>query len=287
MEKTNESYVKYFEDNNLEYYRCINHKSKKCTSKMTKNKQGEITRKTGHKSACLNLKSLKRKFVQDTSTNLKKIKNPEGKKSWQVPKYDKELHFNLKNSIINAFKRKEMKFNDELVIDENVNIPKDYLQSIQSLSRVDVQTFLNFKKEYSSNMYYGPLEIQWNINQGYVIKATAPIKKYTLLCEYTGEVIHKTEDFYSDDLMGYAAFDDKDYVIYPGKQGNIARFMSGINNVTGKDKQNVQSIKFKIGEKIHIALYTIKQVKEGELLYYDYNQGSTLKDLEMPTSNYN
>jgi len=207
-------------------------------------------------------------------------------KNWKLPEYDGNSHAFLQDSIHKAFRKKEMVFNDELVL-KNINIPEEYLNTIQHLPKDDEEAFEKFKKEYSRNMYYGPLKIEWNICQGYVVKAIKEIKPNTLLCEYTGEVVSKTEDLFSDDLMEYATFDDKEYVICPIKQGNIGRFFSGINDKTGKRKQNVKSIKFKIKDKIHIALYTIKKIKIGDILYYNYNGGELSKQFGMDTSYYN
>ena len=64
-------------------------------------------------------------------------------------------------------------------------------------------------------------------------------------------------------------------VICPEKKGNIARFISGINNydLKSRKKQNVKSIKFEIDGSAHVLLYACKTIKKNETLYYDYNAG--------------
>lgn len=64
-------------------------------------------------------------------------------------------------------------------------------------------------------------------------------------------------------------------VIIPDKKGNLARFLSGINNTSKKSiaKQNVHSIRFNIDGESRVILYAKKNIKKGDLLYYDYNAG--------------
>jgi hypothetical protein len=64
-------------------------------------------------------------------------------------------------------------------------------------------------------------------------------------------------------------------VICPEKKGNIARFISGINNddKNSKKKQNVRSIRFDIDGSVHVLLYAARTIKKDEILYYDYNAG--------------
>jgi hypothetical protein len=72
----------------------------------------------------------------------------------------------------------------------------------------------------------------------------------------------------TDDIMDYA----NGYIIYPGVKGNLARFISGINKKKGKRKQNLKAIKVNIQNKIHVLLVSIKPIKEGTTLCYDYDE---------------
>lgn len=72
-------------------------------------------------------------------------------------------------------------------------------------------------------------------------------------------------------------------VIIPEKFGNVARYLSGINNSKKESKkkqvdargicdiQNVQSLRYVIDGAIHVFLVALRDIKEGELLMYDYN----------------
>ncbi len=83
--------------------------------------------------------------------------------------------------------------------------------------------------------------------------------------------------------MEYYTTPQSNLVVNPDEQGNIARFISGINNAKGKNNQNVKSMKCSIHGSIHILLYTIRNVHPGELLYYNYKEGA-LKEYD--TSNF-
>lgn len=74
-------------------------------------------------------------------------------------------------------------------------------------------------------------------------------------------------------------------VICPEKKGNIARFLSGINNKdkSAKKKMNVNSSRYDIDGKVHVLLYSFKTIKKGEILYYDYNAGGSAS---YPTENF-
>jgi hypothetical protein len=64
-------------------------------------------------------------------------------------------------------------------------------------------------------------------------------------------------------------------VICPERKGNLARFISGINNFNNKSikKQNVNSIRYDIDGEVHVLLYAAKNIKKNDILYYDYNAG--------------
>ena len=66
---------------------------------------------------------------------------------------------------------------------------------------------------------------------------------------------------------------DTSLVIIPKDYGNLARFLSGINNTEINNKQNVYSLRVNIEGSIHVLLLAKKKIKKGEILYYDYNAG--------------
>ena len=53
----------------------------------------------------------------------------------------------------------------------------------------------------------------------------------------------------------------------------MGRFINGVNNLTGKDKINVASVRMLAKGIPGIFLYTTKKIKKGESLAYDYNAG--------------
>ena len=74
-------------------------------------------------------------------------------------------------------------------------------------------------------------------------------------------------------------------VICPEKKGNIARFISGINNLDAKAKKklNLNSARYDIDGTVHVILYASRKIKPEEVLYYDYNAGGSSS---YPTENF-
>lgn len=63
--------------------------------------------------------------------------------------------------------------------------------------------------------------------------------------------------------------------IVPEKTANLARFISGINNLHSNAKavQNVQSFRISVNGEARVFLVAKKLISKGEILYYDYNAG--------------
>jgi hypothetical protein len=192
---------------------------------------------------------------------------------------ESELTCNSKDSLLNALKEKNIEFSDDLIFYTNNG------EEIQTLKPADVEVFHEFKKQ-SRQGFYAPVKLVQDPIQGWIVKATGFIKRFTLLCEYSGEVVDPEKDqevTRSDALMDYLSSESSNLVIFPDKFGNLARFISGVNNETGKHTQNVKSIKVKIDGSLHILLYTTRNIHPGETLYYDYNEGGLN---EKDTSNF-
>ena len=65
-------------------------------------------------------------------------------------------------------------------------------------------------------------------------------------------------------------------VIIPEKNGNLAKYLSGINNGKKNSKklqQNVKSRRYNVEGECRVILYACRDIKSGEILYYDYNEG--------------
>ena len=67
--------------------------------------------------------------------------------------------------------------------------------------------------------------------------------------------------------------EDVALVIVPKHRGNIAKFISGINNHDKvlRMKQNVKSVRMSINGQSRVLLYASKDIPSGSQLYYDYN----------------
>jgi hypothetical protein len=78
-----------------------------------------------------------------------------------------------------------------------------------------------------------------------VVKVTENIPANTILCEYSGEVLdcrQSKEVIKSDSVFEFYSQKSSELVIYPDKMGNLAKFISGINNKKGKADKNVNSM---------------------------------------------
>ena len=83
----------------------------------------------------------------------------------------------------------------------------------------------------------------------------------------------------ADSIMNYIRYDWIDYVIQPEPFANLARFISGINNLfedlklPNRIKKNLESLRFRLDDHIHIILYTWRVIEKNDILAYDYNNG--------------
>ncbi len=55
----------------------------------------------------------------------------------------------------------------------------------------------------------------------------------------------------------------------------MARFINGINNTKNTNKANVATVRKLARGMPTVILYTIRDIRAGESLLYDYNAGST------------
>ncbi|KAG0581882.1 hypothetical protein M758_3G016800 [Ceratodon purpureus] len=133
-----------------------------------------------------------------------------------------------------------------------------------------------------------PLMVTYDLRQGFVVEADEDIPNMTFIAEYTGEVDYMCCRHYDsgNSIMGLLFSDDpvKELVICPDRRGNIARFLSGINNHTeeGRSKQNVRCVRYSINGEARVILIAMRDIRKGERLYYDYNAYYT----EYPTQHF-
>ena len=188
----------------------------------------------------------------------------------------------MKKSLFRALEVKNILFSDDLVY-----IDKDCPESMNnSLLEPDIKEIAYYNKEIyykfkerSRKGEYPPVEIIDDPIQRFIVKAIDDISMNTLICEYTGEVTLLRKKIFdrNDSIMELirTPSSDTSLVICPEKYGNLARFISGVNNFKEelKKKQNVNSLRMSIDGTVHILLIAKRNIKKGEILYYDYNAG--------------
>ena len=137
----------------------------------------------------------------------------------------------------------------------------------------------------------GPFELRHTNEMGYDVIAAKDIPKGMIVCEYVGDVytnrvvLQLNAEKPNDSIMQlkYGINADESLSIMPIKYTNIARFINGTRQGS-EDKANVKSLRaLALGRPV-VILYTIKPVRKGESLLYDYNAGQSTKGID--TSQY-
>ena len=196
----------------------------------------------------------------------------------------KELAEKSMKSLFRGLEAKGINFSDDLVY-LDPDCPKEMNNSllessIQQLNASNKKKYYKFK-EQSRIGIYAPVEVVDDPEQRFIVRALDEMVTNTLICEYTGEVCLARNRLFDDndsimDLI-HTPTSDTSLVICPEKYGNLARFISGINNkykeMKKKKNQNVYSFRVNIDGSVHILLLASKRIKKGEILYYDYNAG--------------
>ncbi|CAD8106315.1 unnamed protein product [Paramecium sonneborni] len=194
--------------------------------------------------------------------------------------YDDKLRQNCFQSLQYALYCQNINFNDDLVYQSvKKELNNGYSEKLDPLIGKDLRAFKQYKQVTRSG-FYGPLIVEYNLDQGFYVKSVQPIAYKTLICEYVGDVFRFADQVYStsDSMMslletGFAA---TSLVIIPEKNGNIAKYLSGINNSKKNSKkiqQNVKSRRYNVEGESRVILYACRDIKSGEILYYDYNEG--------------
>lgn len=138
----------------------------------------------------------------------------------------------------------------------------------------------------------GPFNLEYTEKMGWDVVADRDLPKGMIVCEYVGDVYTVRNALYlqekNDSVMelwkGKNA--DQSLLIVPRRYTNIARFINGINNQDpkSKEKQNVEDIRCLVQGRPVVILYTIKAIKKGESLLYDYGAG--MASAQYNTSDY-
>lgn len=222
-----------------------------------------------------NIRTLNSEKIQELETECLKTR-------FKLPKDStKQNKLILKESLMRALLVKNIKFDDDLYYDGIETFSYHNNSSleigVQKVSEYNLEIYKKFKQK-TREADYPSLQITEDPDQGFIVKATDDISPLTLICEYTGEVHFARKKLFdkNDSIMDLLRTPNSStsLVIAPEQRGNLARFISGINNnSSGRKKQNVSSIRLDIEGSVHVLLYASKKIKKGEVLYYDYNAG--------------
>lgn len=116
--------------------------------------------------------------------------------------------------------------------------------NLQKMDKDTLKVFYEFK-ERSRQGNYVPVMIEPDKTQGFFVRANEDIPEMTLISEYVGDVDFARNRIFdkNDSIMDLlrTTRSKTSLVICPEKYGNMARFLSGINNAAkeAKKKQNV------------------------------------------------
>jgi len=223
--------------------------------------------------------------------NLKFIRAPE-KNDWRLPTplLSEEVYTSSILSMAAAMQYCGMKSYslDHIYsgnADESMNDPALEVDEITPMSKRNISIFQAYKQNTREGVF-PPIEIIHDENFGFGVKALTSMPRHTIIGEYLGEVVtmEQSSQSNSDSLMVLLDTGDPktSLIIDPTRAGNIARFLSGINNrsLMSKRKVNVRTRRFFMDGKVHICLFTSRRVEAGEILNYDYNAGNEGKDVD-------
>lgn len=167
---------------------------------------------------------------------------------------------------------------------ESMNDPNLETDGITPLSQRNLTIYQAYKHNIRKGVF-PPVQIIHDENFGFSAKSLSQMPRHTIIGEYLGEIttMTKSSESNSDSLMVLLDTGDPEtsLIIDPTSVGNIARFLSGVNNrsLMSKRKANVRTRRFFVDGKVHIVLFTSRQVEAGEILNYDYNAGNEGKDV--------
>lgn len=207
------------------------------------------------------------------------------KNDWSTPLSlaDESLYTSSLATFVAAMKYCGMQsYSEELIYRSEDGITEDMndacLDEVESLSQRNIETFKEFKENLKQGAY-PPVQIVYDDRLGFSVEALAVIPKHTLIAEYIGEIttVERSGETSSDSLMVLlnTSSPKTSLLIDPTRTGNIARFLSGINNgnQSSRRKANVRTRRFSIDGRCRVALFTAKRIEPGDKLHYDYNAG--------------
>jgi SET domain-containing protein len=124
-------------------------------------------------------------------------------------------------------------------------------------------------QKYLNKPSKAPIEVKWiDPVMGHGVFATAPIKKGTFICEYTGLITN--EDLIESDnryIFNLTVGDDETgYVIDARYSGNVAR------RINHSSKPNLESITLFIEGLPRVLYIANRDIKKNEQLFVDYGE---------------
>ncbi|KAF7840086.1 putative Histone-lysine N-methyltransferase ATXR5 [Senna tora] len=209
-----------------------------------------------------------------------------------IPTENPSQRMKQMGSLASALTALHMEFSDDLTYSPDMaprsaNHAEFENGGMQVLTKEDTET-MEHCRAMCRRGECPPLMVVYDSCEGYTVEADGPIKDMTFIAEYTGDVdyIKNREHDDCDSLMTLLLAKDptKSLVICPDKRGNIARFISGINNHTqdGRKKQNCKCVRYSVNGECRVLLVATRDISKGERLYYDYNG----YEHEYPTQNF-
>lgn len=179
------------------------------------------------------------------------------------------------------------RYSEELVYADGVteDMNDATMESIETMSKDNITLFRLYKENLKKGVY-PPVEVVYDDELGFTVRALRALPRHTILTEYVGEVttIDNCHETNSDGLMILLDTGDPktSLIIDPTNISNFARFLSGVNNknLKSKRKANVRTRRFVLDGKARIVLFTSRQVQAGESLNYDYNAGNEGKSVQ-------
>ncbi|BBN10463.1 [histone H3]-lysine27 N-methyltransferase [Marchantia polymorpha subsp. ruderalis] len=198
-----------------------------------------------------------------------------------TPSNDQDRLLEQMRSLATALTTVNIAYSDDLTYPpgcatRECNRPSLEIGGMQEMSKDDKAAF-DLSKRMWKEGHVAPLVVKHDSREGFVVEADSPIKDMTIVAEYTGDVDYMKNRKHDggNSIMGllFTADPSKELVICPDKRGNIARFISGINNHTreGKRKQNLRCVRYNVDGEARALLIAIRDIPKGERLYYDYN----------------
>jgi hypothetical protein len=189
-----------------------------------------------------------------------------------------------------AILAKKMKYTEELhPVDCSLDICNEESLDfgLDHMSRTEYEVYSRYKKQP-----IGPFRYVFKEGMGYDVVADRDIREKTLICEYIGEVVslRRCIDLdatcKSDSLMELrnGCNSEETLIIRPDERTNMARFINGINNFKASSKANVATVRKLARGMPAVVLYSIRPIRRGESLLYDYNAGAT--NCKYDTSNF-